>query len=165
MRRSRGCTLLVGPWCAAAAIASIRLVVSFFRVQAIRRAARPLAGAGRDVCVCDDLSVPIVAGFVAPAIVIPAAIANELTPANLQRIVAHERAHIRRYDPLCNLIARTIEALLILNPWVYLAGRNSASSAKLPATTGWSRASAARASTPRVSHRSRNRFARETLRS
>ncbi|MGC1986414.1 MAG: M56 family metallopeptidase [Candidatus Cybelea sp.] len=115
---------VVGLWCAAAAIASIRLVVSFFRVQAIRRAARPLAGAARDVFVCDDLSVPIVAGLVAPAIVIPAAIANDLTPADLQRIVAHERAHIRRYDPLCNLIQRTIEALLILNPWVYLAGRS-----------------------------------------
>jgi D-alanyl-D-alanine endopeptidase (penicillin-binding protein 7) len=45
-------------------------------------------------------------------------------PADLQRIVAHERAHIRRYDPLGNLLARTIEALLILNPWVYFTGRN-----------------------------------------
>jgi TonB family protein len=115
--------VLLGLWFAAATVAAIRLAVSFFRVRAIRRAARPLAGAGRDVWVCDDLSVPIVAGIVAPAVVIPTAIANELTPANLQRIVAHERAHIRRYDPLCNLIARAIEALLILNPWVYLAGR------------------------------------------
>ncbi|HEY1883763.1 MAG TPA: M56 family metallopeptidase [Candidatus Cybelea sp.] len=116
--------VLLGFWFAAAVLALIRLAVSFFRVYAIRRALRPLAGAGRDVWVCDDLSVPIVAGILSPAIVIPSAIANELTPANLQRIVAHERAHIRRYDPLCNLIARAVEALLILNPWVYLAGRN-----------------------------------------
>ena len=92
-------------------------------MQAIRRAARPLAAGGQNVFVCDDLSVPVVAGVIAPAIVIPTAIANDLTPADLQRIVAHERAHIRRYDPLCNLVQRAIEALLILNPWVYLAGR------------------------------------------
>lgn len=111
-------------WCVAAAIALIRLAVSFFRVRAIRRAARPLDGVECDVLVCDDLRVPIVAGIVVPAIVIPTAIANDLTPANLRQIIAHERAHVRRYDPLSNLIGRTIEAVLVLNPWVYLAGRN-----------------------------------------
>ncbi|HEX4013177.1 MAG TPA: M56 family metallopeptidase, partial [Candidatus Cybelea sp.] len=116
--------IIFGLWCAAAAIALTRLVVSFVRVHRIRQVARPLADRVPGVFTCDGLAVPIVAGIVAPAIVIPSAIAASLTPADLRRIVAHERAHIRRHDPLGNLLARTIEALLILNPWVYFTGRN-----------------------------------------
>jgi TonB family protein len=110
-------------WFAGVAINLARLVVSFVRVERIRRNARPLAGADPDIFVSDDVAVPIVAGIVAPAIVIPAALANELSQADLAHIVQHERAHVRRGDPLLNLIQRAIEACLFFNPWVRLAGK------------------------------------------
>jgi TonB family protein len=108
-------------WLVGVAINLARLVVSFIRVECIRRNARLLAGA--DVFVSDDVAVPIVAGIFEPAIVIPAALRSELTPADLAHIVQHERAHIRRGDPLLNLIQRAIEAWLFFNPWVRIAGK------------------------------------------
>ena len=118
---AKAARLILVAWLVGVAINLARLVVSFIRVERIRRNARLLAGA--DVFLSDDVAVPIVAGIVAPAIVIPAALHRELTPADLARIVQHERAHIRRGDPLLNLIQRAIEAWLYFNPWVRVAGK------------------------------------------
>ena len=118
---AKAAPLILVAWLAGVAINLARLLVSFVRVERIRRNARLLAG--DDVFVSDDVAVPIVAGIVAPAIVIPAALRSELTPADLARIVEHERAHIRRSDPLLNLIQRAIEAWLFFNPWVRVAGK------------------------------------------
>ncbi|MGA8098231.1 MAG: M56 family metallopeptidase [Candidatus Cybelea sp.] len=118
---AKAARLILVAWLVGVAINLARLLVSFVRVERIRRDARLLAGA--DVFVSDDVAVPIVAGIVAPAIVIPAALRSELTPADLARIVEHERAHIRRGDPLLNLIQRAIEAWLFFNPWVRVAGK------------------------------------------
>ncbi|MFZ0033087.1 MAG: M56 family metallopeptidase [Candidatus Cybelea sp.] len=120
---ARAAALILVAWLVGVAINLARLVVSFVRVERIRRNARPLAGSDPDVFVSDDVAVPIVAGIVAPAIVIPAVLRSELTPPDLARIVDHERAHIRRGDPLLNLIQRAIEALLFFNPWVRIAGK------------------------------------------
>jgi TonB family protein len=120
---ARAATLILVVWLVGVAINLARLVVSFVRVERIRRNARPLAGADPDVFVSDDVAVPIVAGIVAPAIVMPAAFSVELMPADLAHIVQHERAHIRRGDPLLNLVQRAIEAWLFFNPWVRIAGK------------------------------------------
>ncbi|HEY2475309.1 MAG TPA: M56 family metallopeptidase [Candidatus Cybelea sp.] len=116
---------IVALWLAGVCVAVARLAISFARIERIRRRARPLAGAEPDTFVSDDLTVPIVAGIVKPAIVIPVRIANELAVADLRRIVEHERAHIRRHDPICNLVQRLVEAALFFNPWVHFAGRNA----------------------------------------
>lgn len=120
---AKAAALILVVWLVGVALNLARLVVSFVRVERIRRNAMPLAGADTDVFVSDDVAVPIVAGIVAPAIVIPAALRSELTPADLAHIVQHERAHIRRGDPLLNLIQRAIEAWLFFNPWVRIAGK------------------------------------------
>ncbi|MFY9664232.1 MAG: M56 family metallopeptidase [Candidatus Cybelea sp.] len=116
-------TWILIAWLSGVAINLARLVVSFVRVQRIRRNARPLAGAPAGVFVSHDVTVPIVAGIVAPAIVIPTALSTELAPADLAHIVQHERAHLRRGDPLLNLVQRLIEAWLFFNPWVRIAGK------------------------------------------
>jgi TonB family protein len=120
---AKAAALILVAWLVGVAINLTRLVVSFVRVERIRRNARPLAGADPDVFVSDDVPVPIVAGIVAPAIVMPAVLASELTPADLAHIVQHERAHVRRGDPLLNLIQRAIEAWLFFNPWVRIAAK------------------------------------------
>jgi TonB family protein len=81
-----------------------------------------LGGVDRGVFTSDEISVPIVAGFFDPVVVIPNALIAELAPTDLQRIIEHERAHIRRKDPLSNLVQRLIEAGLFFNPWVRFAG-------------------------------------------
>lgn len=98
-----------------------RLGVSFIRVERIGRRAQPLPAVARDVYVSGDVEVPIVAGIIAPRIVLPADLIR-LSEATLRQIAAHERAHVVRKDPLYNLVQRTIEALLFFNPWIRIAG-------------------------------------------
>jgi TonB family protein len=118
-----GATWIVSIWLAGVAICLLRLAASFVRVEGIARGATHAAGADADVFVSESVAVPIVAGIFSPKIVLPSVLATQLPPADLQRIIRHERAHVRRRDPFYNLIQRSIEALLFFNPWVHLAGR------------------------------------------
>jgi TonB family protein len=111
-------------WLTGVAANLLRLGASFVRIARIRRAARPLDAAGCDVFASDDVAVPIVAGIFAPRIVIPSGLLAELTPADLQSIVSHERAHVHRNDSLWNLVAQLIEAVFFFNPWVRIAGKH-----------------------------------------
>lgn len=110
-------------WIAGVTLALARLGVSFVRITAIRRSARPVDGFGSGVFRSDRVSVPIVAGIARPAVIIPDPLVVELPAADLKRIVEHERAHIARRDPLFNFLQRLIEAIFFFNPWVLLAGR------------------------------------------
>jgi TonB family protein len=112
---------MLAVWLAGVAIVLARLAFSCVRIERLRRRARPLPGGDPDCFMADGVAVPIVAGIVHPVVIIPRALASELGEADLRRIVAHERAHIMRHDPLVNLIARLIEAALFFNPWVRLA--------------------------------------------
>ena len=62
-------------------------------------------------------------GIVKPMILLPAALASGLSPDQLQALVTHELAHIRRYDLLVNLLQRLIEALLFFHPAVWFVSR------------------------------------------
>jgi beta-lactamase regulating signal transducer with metallopeptidase domain len=65
------------------------------------------------------LATPAVVGILKPAILIPIALAAELTPEQAAAILAHELAHIRRHDYLFNLIQTAIETLLFYHPAVW----------------------------------------------
>ncbi len=115
---------LVAAWAVGVAFGFARLLASYVRIEGIRRRARSHEIGGERVLVSADIAIPIAAGFIAPAVILPEAIVATLAPADVRRIVAHERAHIRRGDVLGNLVQRSIEALLFFNPWVYAIGRN-----------------------------------------
>ncbi|MCA9065575.1 MAG: M48 family metalloprotease, partial [Planctomycetaceae bacterium] len=66
-----------------------------------------------------EVSVPVVIGIVRPVILIPAGAATGLSEDQLLAVIAHELAHIRRYDLLVNLLQRVIEALLFFHPVVW----------------------------------------------
>jgi beta-lactamase regulating signal transducer with metallopeptidase domain/HEAT repeat protein len=65
------------------------------------------------------LQVPVVVGWLRPLILVPTALANGLAPATLEALVAHELAHIRRYDVLVNLLQRVIETVFFFHPAVW----------------------------------------------
>ena len=111
-------------WILGAAFQGVRLVLSFARIQRIRRRAEPLDVCDDRVVISTDVSIPIAAGLLKPIVIIPRTMAEALTPSDLARVIAHERAHIRRNDVLANFIQRAIEATLFFNPWVYVIGRN-----------------------------------------
>ncbi len=50
------------------------------------------------------ISVPMTMGWLKPAILLPLSLLTRLTPLELEAVLAHELAHIRRYDYLVNLV-------------------------------------------------------------
>ena len=64
---------------------------------------------------------PSVVGWLRPVILLPAAALAGLDPEQLQAVLAHEIAHIRRHDYLINLAQTLVEALLFYHPAVWWA--------------------------------------------
>ena len=69
------------------------------------------------------VQVPTVIGWIRPLVLIPASALAGLTPRQLEAIVAHELAHIRRYDYLVNLLQTAVEILLFYHPAVWWVSR------------------------------------------
>jgi beta-lactamase regulating signal transducer with metallopeptidase domain len=65
------------------------------------------------------LDVPAVIGIFRPVIVIPFAMLNETSIDHAQAILAHELAHIRRFDYFANLIQIGIETIFFYHPAVW----------------------------------------------
>jgi TonB family protein len=112
-------------WLLGVGLCLARLGASLLRIGRIRKAAIP-SQMGSDVLISADVAIPIAVGFRRPAVIIPKHLFETLAAADLDRVVAHERAHVRRHDVPGNLVQRLIEAILYFNPWVHFAGRNLA---------------------------------------
>src|SRR5258707_8817592 len=65
------------------------------------------------------VEVPTVIGFVKPVILLPVATLSGLSTDQIEMILAHELAHIRRHDFLINLIQAVVETLLFYHPAVW----------------------------------------------
>ncbi|HJS21873.1 MAG TPA: TonB family protein [Steroidobacteraceae bacterium] len=67
--------------------------------------------------------VPMVVGWLRPVILVPVSAISGLTTWQLELIVMHELAHVRRYDHLVNLLQVVIETLLFYHPVVRWVSR------------------------------------------
>jgi len=65
------------------------------------------------------VEVPAVIGWLAPVVLLPVALTTAVTPQQLQAILAHELAHVRRHDFLVNLLQMVAETLLFYHPAVW----------------------------------------------
>jgi beta-lactamase regulating signal transducer with metallopeptidase domain len=65
------------------------------------------------------VEVPTVIGWLKPVILLPIASISSLTTSQLEAILAHELAHIRRADYAVNVIQCVIETLLFYHPLVW----------------------------------------------
>ncbi len=93
-------------------------------ITVIARRARALGlGFSPAVAYCQQIAIPTVIGVLRPTILLPLSVASGLNQEQLEAILVHELAHIRRYDYLVNLIQRLIEALLFFHPAVWLVSR------------------------------------------
>jgi beta-lactamase regulating signal transducer with metallopeptidase domain len=61
---------------------------------------------------------PVTIGYLKPVILLPLAAVNHLNTQQIEAILLHELAHIRRYDYLLNLVIRFIQVILYFNPFV-----------------------------------------------
>ncbi|MBO0859413.1 MAG: HEAT repeat domain-containing protein [Chloracidobacterium sp.] len=69
------------------------------------------------------VKVPMVIGWLRPVILLPAGALTGLTTRQLEAIIAHELAHIRRHDYLINLLQAVVETLLFYHPAVWWVSR------------------------------------------
>ena len=72
------------------------------------------------VWISQHIDVPATVGFIKPVILIPLASINNLSSLQLEAIILHELAHIRRNDYITNLVISVIETILFFNPFVVL---------------------------------------------
>lgn len=70
------------------------------------------------------LLIPVACGWLRPMVLVPVSMLTSLPPAQVETILAHELAHVRRNDYLFNLLQGVIEILLFYHPatW-YVSGR------------------------------------------
>lgn len=70
------------------------------------------------IWVSDLVSSPVTIGFLKPIILVPMAAINQLSTDQLEAVLLHELAHIKRNDYFINLIINFIQTLLYFNPFV-----------------------------------------------
>lgn len=66
------------------------------------------------------VNTPLTVGFLKPLILIPIASMSNLTSQQLEALILHELAHIKRYDYIFNLFLAFIETALFFNPFMRL---------------------------------------------
>ncbi len=69
------------------------------------------------------VDVPTVIGWLKPVVLLPASALGALSPQQLEAILAHELAHIRRHDYLVNLLQTLVETVLFYHPAVWWLSR------------------------------------------
>jgi Zn-dependent protease with chaperone function len=82
-------------------------------------------GIGRAVALLESarVQVPTVIGWLKPVILVPASVFSGLSPRQLEAVLAHELAHVRRHDDLINLLQTLVETLLFYHPAVWWVSR------------------------------------------
>ena len=64
--------------------------------------------------------VPMVIGFLKPIVLMPAATIAQLSTAQLETIILHELAHIKRHDYLVNILQTIVETIIFFNPFIWM---------------------------------------------
>lgn len=71
----------------------------------------------------EGIAVPKVIGLVRPTILLPMSAITCLSSDDLEMILAHELAHVRRHDMWVNLLQRAAEVALFFNPGLWYLSR------------------------------------------
>jgi beta-lactamase regulating signal transducer with metallopeptidase domain len=127
---------LVGLWMAGVCVCSVRLAGGWWHTrrftvedafaadQAWVRAVEDLSlrlGLWTPVRLLEStrVQVPVVIGTLKPVLLLPASAMTGLSPQQIEAVLAHELAHIRRYDYLVNLVQSCVETVLFYHPGVW----------------------------------------------
>ena len=131
---------IVALWLTGVVFLSSRLLLSWMRARRLantnaqpanvqwQRVARRLSdalGLRRAVRLLESaaVEVPSVIGMLRPVILLPASTLTGLTPAQIEMVLAHELAHIRRHDFFVNLLQAVAETLMFYHPAVWWMSR------------------------------------------
>jgi beta-lactamase regulating signal transducer with metallopeptidase domain len=123
-------------WLVMAAAGLLRVGVGFWHLHRLRKNCVPVDFAALDpmlrktleefdspravtLCTSEQLRVPTAIGFTKPLVVIPSWTMQDLSTAELNAILLHELAHLRRRDDWTNLVQKILGALLFFHPAVW----------------------------------------------
>ena len=132
---------VVALWSLGVALLSAKLMLGYAGLVGLRRGLQPLAvesipglaawreGLRRQVTgrlfATERVREAVVIGFYRPMILIPTAWLTEMPPEMLEAVIAHEMAHIRRFDLWVNLLQRFLETVLFYHPVVWLVSKRA----------------------------------------
>ncbi len=128
--------LIVWLWAVGVALLTLRMAVGWWRIHRVhqqalatppsrwqsigeRLAAQLGIRAAMHVAECSSINTPAVVGWLRPVVILPLASLAGLSPMQVEAILAHELAHIRRHDYLINLVQGVAEILLFYHPAVW----------------------------------------------
>ena len=137
---ARAIVYLPWVWLAGTPLTFLLLATGLVGAERLRRASRTVVegpvheaaerlraalGVGRKVTVaiCDRLATPLMVGIVRPLILLPPAVLTGWSADQLEMVLLHELAHVRRWDNLVNLLQRIVESLLFFHPAVWIVSR------------------------------------------
>jgi beta-lactamase regulating signal transducer with metallopeptidase domain len=126
-------------WAFLSFVMLLRLALGFRKLQGLKADALPLPpewqlqltrlskinGVRRhtQLLLSTRIAAPMSLGFLHPAILIPQTLLDTLSNAELEHVVLHELAHLRRRDDWTNLAQKLIAAILPIQPALYWIGQ------------------------------------------
>lgn len=131
----------VPAWCAGVALLGLRACAGWHKTRRLlRETSGPAPAAWQlvverlantigmriqvQVLISTQIDAPCVLGWLKPVILLPPSVLTGLSPLQLEMVLAHELAHIRRYDYLVNLLQVGVETLLFYHPVVRWVSRD-----------------------------------------
>jgi beta-lactamase regulating signal transducer with metallopeptidase domain len=125
-----------GIWGMIAAWFLLRLGIGLWRLHALRQTFLPVdleqldaqvretlsRGGGHtpvSLCISERVQVPAAIGLFEPVVVVPRWVLDELSAGELNQVLLHELAHLRRKDGCTNLVQQVIKAVFFFHPAVW----------------------------------------------
>lgn len=123
-------------WFVGVVLLSLRPAAGFFLIERLRfKKGKPVVGVLRERCpelqrrlglnrvvqYCESLQLeaPAVVGWFRPVVLLPVSALTGLSAQQLEAVIAHELAHVKRLDPFVNLFQIAAETLLFYHPAVW----------------------------------------------
>jgi len=127
---------VLAAWMLGAAIGLTHIALGVMRLRRVRKNSKPVDVNELDpvlratleeaqqhravtLCVSDAVSVPSAIGYFQPMVVMPGWVLAEIPADELNSILLHELAHLRRYDDWTNLAQKMIKAVFFFHPAVW----------------------------------------------
>ncbi|MFN0177004.1 MAG: M56 family metallopeptidase [Saprospiraceae bacterium] len=131
-------------WLICTALMWLRLIGGWWLAQRLRqRDVSPATEAFQNLCTnwakrlninpkiqlleSPHISEPLTLGFWKPVVMFPLGMLLQLSPAQLEALLLHELAHIRRHDYLINLFQLALEVCFFYHPLFWLLSREARS--------------------------------------
>lgn len=127
---------VVAAWCLGVLFFSIRFWLGFYQIAKTRKSVSPINDKGISdifarllesmkvssavrLATSSAFAVPTVIGCFKPIVVLPVSSMTGLSAKEIESLLAHELAHVKRYDCLLNVFQMIVETVLFFHPVVW----------------------------------------------